>query len=308
MKKAVKLLSFILILSLAVFVFTACGASRTNEDSSGPSESTEESSSETESTSTTSSEDTIKITAIGLEDPAKMIENFNPLCEYLTQKIGKKVEFIPSANYEKAVEGLKDGTIDMASLGPVTYVQAHDGFGAEPIVKSLENGKASYESVIFVRKDSKISKVEDLKGKKVAFGDKDSMSSNCAPKYLMYNKGIKESDLAEAKNMTSQDDVITGVLNGDYDAGVAKSNVFDKNKDKGVGFKEIGRQGNIPTFPYTVRPGLDSKVKEDLKKALLELKDEKILKSIESKYTGFTEVSDEDYAWVRDAMNKLGIK
>ncbi len=306
MKKAVKLLSFILILSLAVFVFTACGASRTNEDSSGSSESTEENSSETESTPATKSEDTIKISAIGLEDPAKMIENFKPLCDYLTSKIGKKVEFIPAATYEKAVEGLKDGTVDMAHLGPVTYVQAHDGFGAEALVKALEKGKTEYSSVIFTKKDSPITSVEQLKGKKVAFGDKDSMSSNCGPKYFMYNKGIKESDLAEAKNHTSQNDVIFAVLNGDFDAGTIKDGVFDKNKDKDI--KEIGRQEHIPTFAMTARTGLDAKVKDDLKKALLELKDTEILKAVDKNYSGFTEVSDEDYAWVRDAMNKLGIK
>lgn len=301
MKKAVKFLSLILILSLAVFVFAACGAKTTEESSTEP-----ETTGQSEDRQETKAEETIKISAIGLQDPATMVKEFTPFCEYLSKEIGKKVEFVPSANYEKVVEGLRDGTIDMAHLGPVTYVQAHDGFGAESLVKGIEKGQTEYSSIIFVREDSPIKSVKELKGKKVAFGDKDSMSSNCGPKYFMYNNGIKESDLSEAKNFTSQDEVVSQVLSKNFDVGTIKDSIFEKNKDKGL--REIGRQDKIPTFPMTVRSGLDSKIKEDLKNAMLKLTDTQILQGVDKKYTGFTEVKDEDYAWVRDAMQKLGIK
>ena len=297
MKKAVKLVSLFLILTMAMFVFVACGPKSSEESSTGSS---------TESQPETKAEDIIKISAIGLQDPVKMVEQFTPFSQYLSKEIGKKVEFVPCADYAKVVEGLKNGTIDMAHLGPVTYVQAHDGFGGEALVKGIEKGKFEYSSVIFVRGDSPIKSVKELKGKKVAFGDKDSMSSNCGPKYFMFNNGVKVEDLAEAKNFTSQDEVVSQVVNKDYDAGTVKDSIFEKNKDKNL--KEIGRQTNIPTFSMTVRPGLDAKVKEDLKKAMLKLTDTEILKGVDGKYTGFTEGKDSDYAWVREAMNKLGIK
>lgn len=303
MKKLAKLLSLLLVLSLALFSFSACG----EEKSKKSSKSSKTSSEKSDRTNDADSKDTIKISAIGLEDPVKMVENFAPLCKYLKDEIGKDVEFVPVASYEKAVEGLENGTIDMAHLGPVTYVQAHDRFGAEALVKAIENGKTEYSSVIFVRNDSKITSVAELKGKKVAFGDKDSMSSNCAPKYFMYNKNVKESDLAEAKNFTSQDEVISQVIGKSFDAGTVKDSIFEKNKEE-KGLKEIGRQDKIPTFAMTVRSGLDQEVKEKLKQALLKLKDTGTLSAVDKKYTGFTNVSDDDYAWVREAMEKLNIK
>ena len=303
MKKVLKLVSLILVLSLTIFAFAACGAKPTVEKDVGSEEPVQDSRSDKE---VKSSDEVIKISAIGLEDPITMVKNFDPLCKYLSNEIGKEVKFVPSATYEDAVNKLKDGSIDMAHLGPVTYVQAHDGFGGEPLVKALEGGETEYSSVIFVRNDSSIKDVTELKGKKVAFGDKDSMSSNCAPKYFMFNKGVKESDLAAAVNHTSQDTVISNVLSKDFDAGTVKESIFEKNKDKGI--RIIGKQEHIPTFPMTVRKEVDSKVKEDLKKALLKLTDTEILKAVDKKYTGFTEGSDADYAWVRDAMNKLGIK
>ena len=304
MKKVIKLVSLILVVSLTIFAFAACGAKPTetaNVDSEEPANSTGKSVDNTEK-----SNEVIKISAIGLEDPATMVKNFDPLVKYLSKEIGKEVKFVPSATYEDAVNKLRDGSIDMAHLGPVTYVQARDGFGAEPLVKALEGGKAEYSAAIFVRNDSSIKDVTELKGKKVAFGDKDSMSSNCGPKYFMFNKGVKESDLAAAVNHTSQDTVVSNVLSKDFDAGTVKESIFEKNKDKGI--RIIGKQEHIPTFAMTVRKEVDSKVKEDLKKALLKLTDTEILKAVDKKYSGFTDVSDTDYAWVRDAMNKLGIK
>ena len=302
MKKAVKTLLLMLVLVISAFAFTACGQSK-------PSEPTPLNDSVAQPGNTqndTNSKDIIKISAIGLQDPVTMVKNFAPLCDYLSKETGKKVEFVPSGSYEKAVEALKTGTVDMAHLGPVTYVQARDGFGAEPIVKALEKGKASYSSITFVRSDSPIKDVKELKGKKFAFGDKDSMSSNCGPKYLLVANGIKETDLAEAKNFTSQDQVVSQVLGKTFDVGAAKDGVFEKNKEKGL--REIGRLSDIPTFAMTVRPGLDVKVKEDLKNALLKLTDVEILKLVDKNYTGFMNVSDSDYQSTREQMKALGIK
>ena len=297
MRKALKFLGVTLTICLLTLTFVACGANKSEDNLP---------TNETQVNKTPVKEEIIKISAIGLEDPVTMVKNFEPLCVYLSKEIGKKVEFVPSSSYEKAVEGLEKGTIDIAHLGPVTYVQAHDKFNAEPLVKAVESGKTEYSSVIFVRDDSTIKDVTELKGKKMAFGDKDSMSSNCAPKYFMYNAGVMESDLAEARNFTSQDDVISQVLNKNFDAGTIKESIFEKNKDKGI--KVIGTQENIPTFAITARAGLDAKLKEDLNNALLKLTDVEILKAVDKKYTGFTSVSDDDYTWVRDAMAKLNIK
>ncbi|OGO83792.1 MAG: hypothetical protein A2Y18_03195 [Clostridiales bacterium GWD2_32_19] len=301
MRKILNLLGVTLSICFVVLMLVGCGGKSSEEKPVDDENVTQTSTNETPVT-----EETIKITAIGLEDPVTMVKNFAPLCDYLSKEIGKKVEFIPSSDYEKAVQGLEQGTVDIAHLGPVTYVQAHDKFKAEALVKAIEGKDTEYSSVIFVRDDSAVKDVKGLMGKKVAFGDKDSMSSNCAPKYLMYNEGVKESDLAEAKNFTSQDEVISQVLNKNYDAGAVKESIFEKNKDKGI--KILGKQEHIPTFAITAREGLDAKLKEDIKNALLKLKDVEILKAVDKKYTGFTSVTDEDYAWVREAMVKLDIK
>ncbi len=305
MSKLLKLSSLMLVVALAVFLFTACGG---KTPAAGPEgQAGGEQIQNSDQSDQTGSKEIFTISAIGLEDPEIMVKNFKPLCDYLSEKINMEVRFKPAPTYENAVQWLRDGTIDMASLGPVTYVQAHDGFGGEAIVKALEGGEAFYESVIFVRKDSLISKLEDMKGKKMAFGDKDSCSSNLSPKYLYSKVGIFEKDFAEAKNITSQNDVIQAVISGEFHAGAVKAHVFDKHKNEGVGLKEIARKTEIPTFPYTIRPGMDAQVKEKLKNALLEV-DEELAKTIEPKYTGFTDVSDEDYQWIREAMQMLGIK
>ena len=247
----------------------------------------------------------IKISAIGLEDAAKMVKNFTPLCKYLSEKTGAKVIFVPKPNYTAVVEALGNKSIDIASLGPVTYVQARNKYGVEPIVKAEENGHSIYSSIIFTRSDSPLSTLRDLKGKKVAFGDTESTSSNCAPKYLLKQNNINVSDLAQTKNFTSQDEVISVVISKEYDAGAIKESVFIRNQSKGL--KILGKFSTIPTFPYVARKGFDPNLKLKVKKALLDLKDPAILQSIEKTYTGFNEVKDSEYGWIQPAMIIIGI-
>ena len=264
--------------------------------------------SEGEDQESTIKSDVVRISAIGIVNANELIKGFTPFMNYLGKKTGKKFEFVYCENYDKVIEEFEKGNIDFASLGPLTYVTMKDQkkMNVEPLVRPLENGKDSYTSIVFVKKDSPIQSMSQLTGKKMAFGDRLSTAANLFPRYIIYKSGATEDTWGGSQQLGSQDNIFDGVLCGDFDAGASKSTVYKKNNtdDK---FRQIGESDKIATFAYTVRSDMDPQLKESIKQALLELKDPEILTKIEKPFTGFTEAKDEDYNSVRDVLKVVSV-
>ena len=109
---------------------------------------------------------------------------------------------------------LRDGRVDLAFVGAVTYVQAHFEFGATPIVA---DGKAS-RSVIAVPVSSPFKSTEQLKGKRFAFGYAESTSTYLIPLLLLSKNGLKAADVKGSFVSHHPQDLVDQMLAGKFDA------------------------------------------------------------------------------------------
>ncbi|HEY6774064.1 MAG TPA: phosphate/phosphite/phosphonate ABC transporter substrate-binding protein, partial [Oxalicibacterium sp.] len=125
-----------------------------------------------------------RVSAIPDEAPTELQRKFKPLGEYLSQKIGMKVEFTPVTDYAASVEGLINHKLDMVWFGGFTFVQANVRSGGKivPLVQREEDEK--FRSV-FITTDKSINKLEDLKGKTFAFGSESSTSGHLMPRHFL---------------------------------------------------------------------------------------------------------------------------
>jgi len=81
-------------------------------------------------------------------NPTIMYRSYQPMMDYLTANTPYRFELKLSRNYHEAVEFLQNGTTPVASLGDVTFEEAHQKFGAEPILRPLNaNREAFYHSL-----------------------------------------------------------------------------------------------------------------------------------------------------------------
>jgi phosphonate transport system substrate-binding protein len=194
--------------------------------------------------------------------------NFAPLIRYLNS-IGQKgwkyeVETWPTP--EALFADFRDRKVDVAFLGPVLYVKAHSAMGAVPLVAD----GPKYTSVVFVRNDSPIKKIEDIRGKSFAFGYKDSTSSHLFPLLLLSRARIKEEDLGPHEFVGNHELVVDAVLAGRFDAGGVISGAFESNKAKGL--RQIVVSDPIPGVPLVVRRDADLTWVNELRTALLAYK------------------------------------
>lgn len=244
------------------------------------------------------------------DNPRIMYEKYQPLLDYLASKTPYTYELVLKKNYEETVNALGNGEMDVALLGPLTYLEAHAKYGAISILKPKSgDGTARYRTVIIKKKGSPIRSLSDLKGKSVAFASSKSTSGNLMPRYLLANAGIHLSDLGNYANFDYHDSVVKAVLKGQFAAGAVRDSVARKYVKLGV--ETIAESGFIPTGPLVAGPGTPFSVIENIKQALLALNPQdsngqKILKRLDEDFkSGFSEATDKDYGDIRSKINAV---
>jgi phosphate/phosphite/phosphonate ABC transporter binding protein len=250
------------------------------------------------------------IEPVGGMSPVEELTRFAPLADYLTKKIGKKVQLRAVSDYEGAIRDMSRGLTQLCFITPITYIEANKKHGAEVLAKALTDGKATYHSSIIVKSDSNINSLEDIKGHTFAFGDPHSLSSYIAPRKMLLDAGIDLKDLLYYDYLGPHEAVLKAVLDGKFDAGGVTESVANKYKDKGI--RVIKFSDELPGFSICASKALSEKDKSSIRAALSALSDAThegatILGAIYKKYTAFEEASDSEYTNVRTMMTKLGL-
>jgi phosphate/phosphite/phosphonate ABC transporter binding protein len=244
------------------------------------------------------------------ESPVEILKKFKPLAEYLSKKIGKRVELRAVSDYEGAIRDISQGITHLCFMTPTTYMEANKKYGVEVLVKALTEGKAFYHSVIIAKSDSNINSVEDIKGHTFAFGDPHSLSNYIAPRIMLFEAGVDLKDLLYYDYLGPHEAVANAVLKGNFDAGGVTESIAYKFRDKGI--KIIKLSEDLPGFSICVSKALPESDKTSIRVALTALTDAtpegaSVLGSIYRRYTAFEEASDSEYANVRDMMSRLDL-
>ncbi len=252
----------------------------------------------------------LRMGIVPLESPAMMFKKFSPIIEFLSKRLGRKIDLKVAVDFQGAVNDLGQGVTQLCFMTPSTYVEAHKRYDARVLVKALRDGKPYHHAVIVARNDSTINTVEDLKNRSFAFGDPHSTSSHIIPRGLLLAAGIDIKDLFYYNYLGHHDDVAKAVLNGDFDAGAVMETTAYKYKDMGLKFIKFSE--DIPEFNIAVSSKFDPVLTAELKALLLSISDSSpegasILRSIDEKYTGFAEAADDDYNGVRLLMSRIGL-
>ncbi len=251
---------------------------------------------------------TLLMGVIPLESPAEMYRRFAPLARYLGRSIGRRVELSIAVDFAQTVKDLEDGSTDLAFLTPTTYVEAHKRCNAALLVKALRNGVPSMHSVIVVRAGSGITRTDELKGKRFAFGDQMSTTSYLMPRFMLAEAGIELADLKSYAFLGHHDDVAKAVLEEDFDAGGLRESTAKAFEERGLTI--IRTSVEIPEFNICVSGNLDRSLAAALGKALIALNRDdreqaRLLSLIDPDYTGFMAATDSDYDGIRKAMEKM---
>lgn len=238
--------------------------------------------------------------SVAMDVPAEMVRRLTPLTDYLTKTTGIKISFRASPNLGSAVNELGKDFTQIAYLTPVAYIEARDKYKARPLVSPLTHGKSTFTLVVAVRSDSPYNSMQDLRGKKFAFGDEKALLQRA----VVVGGGVKLEEFANYAFLRHYDNIAKAVLNQDFDAGILKDTIYEEFAPKGL--RRLYTSPPLSSYLFAVSDRLPPATVKKLRTALLELNASKpghqaILKELDQGYDGFEPVEDKDY----DAIRKL---
>lgn len=212
------------------------------------------------------------------KNPDQMIAERESLQKFLSEKLGKPVEVIIPLSAAVINEGFANGTIDIGYLSGNDLINAKE---AELLLVGEINGKTTYKSYWLALKDKPYAKVEDLKGKPIAFASKTSTSGFVIPLWDLRRKNLV-SEAADPEEFFGKGNVFYGsgyvsaverVLSGEAEAAAVSYYVLDENKhltdEQRARLKKVAEQGDVPTHIIAIRKNLTGADRDKLKMALL---------------------------------------
>lgn len=231
-------------------------------------------------------------------------KRFTPLADYLGKQLGRQVQVRVGRDYEQHVEAVGLDSVDIAFMGPASYVKMVARYGAKPLLARIEiNGKPILSGYIVTRVNSTLRTLADLRGKRFAFVDPDSTMGTIVPRHVMQQAGVGLRQLGAYQHLGGHKDVALGVLNGDFDAGAVKSEVYDELAPRGL--RVLAKLPDVSEHLFVTRADLPARQVAFLRQALLQLKSAPngaaILRAINKDMTAMVPVVDADY----DSLRKL---
>ncbi|MFJ2426329.1 phosphonate ABC transporter substrate-binding protein [Pseudomonas sp. NPDC087804] len=256
--------------------------------------------------------DKLTIGLIPSEDSQAMIESSKQVLDDLQAKIGMPVVPFVATDYNGIIEALRSGKLDVAYLGPFSYVLATSVADVEAfsVAVTKKTGQSAYKSVILARKDSGIHTLADLKGHTFAFVDPSSASGHLFPKAGLEQAGFAPDTLFKRVIFSgSHDASILAVENKKVDAAAVADRIFASAVAKGVvkqdDFEIVWSSKPIPESPMVWRKALDPELKKKVADALASIKD--VPWGDQGVLNGFQPTTDASYDVVRETAKVLDL-
>ncbi len=208
---------------------------------------------------------------IPTEETIQELTIYKPVIDYLSKMTGKKVEFYMPTSYSTVVEAMVNKWVDVAVLGPYSYVIAHE---KDPDIMvfttyakrpgHIQEEGPGYKSVLITKKSSGLTTIESIKGKTLALTDPGSTSGNLIPRVVFAKDALHDMALEKYFKKivySGGHDLSTmAVYDGKADAAFVASHRFDNVVDRGMVKKEdfnyLWWSATVPQDPFAYRMSL----------------------------------------------------
>ena len=207
-----------------------------------------------------------------VEDPAVYAKVWDEFINHLSTTTGKKVQFFPVQSNAAQLEAMRAGRLHVAGFNTGSNPLAVNCVGFVPFtMMASKDDLFGYEMEIITYPGSGIAKIEDIKGKKMAFTSETSNSGFKAPSALLKDQFKLEAGKDyEAVFSGKHDNSILGVANKDYVAAAiansVKARMIARDVVKPEALEVIYKSQTFPTtgygYVYNLKPELAAKVKD----------------------------------------------
>ncbi len=217
--------------------------------------------------------DTLIFAYTPVEDPAVYKSAWADFLTHMEKETGKKVVFFPVQSNAAQIEAMRSGRLHIAGFNTGSNPLAVNCAGFNPFtIMASKDGNFGYEMEIITYPGSGIEKVEDIKGKQLAFTSPTSNSGFKAPSAILKSDFdlLPERDF-EPVYSGKHDNSILGVANKDYMAASIANSVKARMLRRDVITEDqvitIYKSQTFPTTGFGTAHNLNPELKDKIRNA-----------------------------------------
>ena len=249
------------------------------------------------------------------EETVAELQLYKPVTDRMENLTGKKIQFFMPTSYASVVEGLLSKFVDVAVLGPYSYVIANSKDKSIEVFATyakrpghMQEEGPGYRGVLISKRGSKFTSIDSLKGSTLGLTDPGSTSGNLMPR-VAFTKVIGmdlEKFFGKVVYTGSHELSSVAVVKGKVDAAFVATHRFDNVVNKGEasldGVNILWKSDPIPQDPFVYRNTLCGNIKAKIRETFLGLKGQpgskQFLDNVKS--NTFVRMSSDDYNIIRD--------
>ncbi len=240
------------------------------------------------------------------------------IVDYLSEATGYTVRQVFPDTFDKHVEMVNSGEIDISFSNPFVYIQLAEK-GARAFARVVESrGEADFWGQIICRHDNEaIQTVPDVRGKSWIAVDPGSAGGYLFALGFFQRHGLTADDFSQVAFAPGpggkQEKVVLAVFAGKYDIGSIRTGTLSIVKDI-IDLSQIrvlAETRRYPGWVYSARRGLSPTVVEDVANALFALNENTPAHKLvleAAAFNGIISAQDSDYDPVRKLTNDLGLQ
>lgn len=236
--------------------------------------------------------ETLTFGIVPQQSAKKLAKLWTPICNYLSEKTGEKIQFSTAKDIPTFEKRLLQGQYDIAYMNPYHYTVFHQKPGYQAMARQKDK---KIKGIIVVKKDSPLKSLDELDGKNLAFPSPAAFAASVLPRAKMKADGIN----INPKYVSSHDSVYLNVSKSLFPAGGGVVRTFNNTTPKVR--EDLRILWTTPGYtPHAIasRPGLNKDIIEKVNKALIGMntdpKGQALLKSIKFKGLQLSKNSDWD--------------
>jgi phosphonate transport system substrate-binding protein len=224
---------------------------------------------------------------------------YTPLANYLSERLGRKVILVTSKDFDSFWKAVTERRYDIVHYNQYHYI--HSAQSYRVVAHNQEFGKSAVAGALYVRKDSGITEVSQLRGRTIIFGGgKDAMLSYIAPRFLLMQAGLKEGDF-KTEFSVNPPNALLALYHKQADAAGGGDILIDlpvvKNAINTQDIRLLAATEPLLFLPWAVKRTMPAKLGESIQSILVDLGSSdagrQVLKAALT--TGIGKAGDRDY-------------
>jgi phosphonate transport system substrate-binding protein len=230
---------------------------------------------------------------------AETTTRFAPMASYLGKQLGREVRLVTSKDFESFWQGVVERRYDIVHYNQYHYIRSAKAYQIVAHIEEL--GKSTIAGVIYVRKDSGITKLAQLRGRTVMFGGgEDAMISYIANRYLLLQAGLGKDDF-KSLFAVNPPNAMLALNRRQADAAGAGDGVLDlpavKNAVNPGELYALAVSAPLLQLPVAVKRDMPPRLRASIQSILVDLKNSESGRQVlaSAVLTGMGKAEDRDY-------------